>query len=206
MSRRRRLFALAALLLLIVIVYSRRNDVWGWWNQEGSYQGRYTNDWRAEFRHWDVAFDGSVGSDGTLPRFVVARRESAVEYWLRKNFGVAGNSEGSTLPLQEGNPAALPVLHELLLDEDPKIRLLALLGIGRIGAEAREALTAVKRCARDPDRQVRLGVLYVYIGLERDKQLAAFLHEAWKDDPDENLRAAAKLVLRKFQEQLDGSH
>jgi hypothetical protein len=63
---------------------------------------------------------------------------------------VIGESfEPPQLPLQSGDPAAVPVLVALLDDSDPAIRSLAVQGIAKIGPGAKDAvLPLVAYCER----------------------------------------------------------
>ena len=57
--------------------------------------------------------------------------------------------------LRRGDPDAVPVLIELLKDENSIVRQEAILILARIGPAARDALPALQQALKDPDEQVR---------------------------------------------------
>ena len=57
--------------------------------------------------------------------------------------------------LRRGDPEAVPVLIELLKDENSVVRQEAILILARIGGPAREAIPALQQALNDPDEQVR---------------------------------------------------
>ncbi len=57
--------------------------------------------------------------------------------------------------LRRGDPDAVPVLIELLKDENSIVRQEAILILARIGPAARDALPALEQALKDPDEQVR---------------------------------------------------
>jgi hypothetical protein len=57
--------------------------------------------------------------------------------------------------LRRGDPEAVPVLIELLKDENSVVRQEAILILARIGGPAKEAIPALQQALNDPDEQVR---------------------------------------------------
>ena len=57
--------------------------------------------------------------------------------------------------LRRGDPDAVPVLIELLKDDNSVVRQEAILILARIGPAARDALPALQQALKDPDEQVR---------------------------------------------------
>jgi len=57
--------------------------------------------------------------------------------------------------LRRGDPEAVPVLMELLKDENSMVRQEAILILARIGGPAKEAIPALQQALNDPDEQVR---------------------------------------------------
>ena len=57
--------------------------------------------------------------------------------------------------LRRGDPDAVPVLIELLRDDNSIVRQEAILILARIGPAARDALPALQQALKDPDEQVR---------------------------------------------------
>jgi hypothetical protein len=63
--------------------------------------------------------------------------------------------------LRHGDPEAIPVLIELLKDENSVVRQEAILILGRIGKPAKDALPALQKALDDPDDQVRARAITV---------------------------------------------
>jgi len=57
--------------------------------------------------------------------------------------------------LRQGDPEAVPILIELLKDDNSVVRQEAILILARIGGPARAAIPALQQALNDPDEQVR---------------------------------------------------
>lgn len=69
---------------------------------------------------------------------------------LKRAFGLPYCARPYMYPLRDGDPAAVPVLAELLSDSNPSVRMYAAETLGDLGADAKPAIAALKRVARDP--------------------------------------------------------
>jgi hypothetical protein len=160
MTRRRKLLVicLTALVILATAAFYQSALI-GWWRGEAKYKGRYTNSWRAEMR----CYEGGM-AEGNLWHldYAFSQKSSLWENWLDK-LGVRKRSLGGFtigvpdrhdlgIVLQDGDPDAVPVLMELLNDEDPTVRLLAIFGLQRVGAAARDAVPQLLALCPDPER------------------------------------------------------
>jgi hypothetical protein len=54
-----------------------------------------------------------------------------------------------------GDPAAMPVLKDLLMDEDPEVRAFAANGLGLIGLAAKDVVPSLLECLEDKNQEVR---------------------------------------------------
>lgn len=80
-----------------------------------------------------------------------------IRAWLRRiglEFERVPPAKVIIFPLQRGDPAAIPVLHELLHDSDARVRFFALLALDRIAGKSAEsaALPALQQTTPDLER------------------------------------------------------
>jgi hypothetical protein len=154
MKFRRRTVLFSAPLLLAGGVLSLPAVHWrliGWWQGEAFYQDRPSSWWAREIQQsysWSPQVGPSV-ADVSGPRFPIAwhrRRTFSPGESIRRQF--TGPPTLNSLidalmaapPLADGDEAALPVLLELLRQEDPKVRLLAACGLAALGRRATPAV------------------------------------------------------------------
>src|SRR5207249_3955908 len=104
----------AGLFVVVGLVPGVRTGLVGWWRGEATYRGRYSGAWAEELRGWLAL--GEPGSPGAV---LYARPVPAWRQWL----GSPARWAVDEPPLHEGDPAAVPVLVELLRDPDPVVRL-----------------------------------------------------------------------------------
>src|SRR5262249_32251605 len=90
---------------------------------------------------------------------------------------------------------SVPQLMSELASTDPKIRQSALLGLGRIGASAVDALEPVRGALVDPDVRVRADAIRAYWRISGDSNAAAPTIAGMLTDPDANVRATAAAEL-----------
>jgi len=90
----------------------------------------------------------------------------------------------------------VPTLVDAYSDTDPKVRRSALIGLGRIGPDASEALGVVRKALSDPDPMVRANAVHAFgrisqnpgtVGLTVGRQLA---------DPNDEVRQSAAATLQ----------
>ena len=97
----------------------------------------------------------------------------------------------------------MALLHEtsadlLSQDEDPMIRRIAAIGLGKTGGEA--ALEALYAAVQDEDPSVRRRVIQG-LGKKKDERAVEALREVMLGDPDAEMRRAAARSLGTIQTQ-----
>jgi hypothetical protein len=144
MTRRRLLLALGLALVIGVplMVPAVHWRLWGWLHGEAFYQGRPTSYWRAQAADWLIANDwGCIPSLSrhTLPEVLGYERTD----WLEKRLHIPPRTGADAAGLWAGDPAAVPVLIELLTCEDSGIAAQAADGLARVGPYAEAAVPAL---------------------------------------------------------------
>lgn|SRR5262249_20726996 len=129
-------------------------EVLGRLRGEPTYQGLCASSWRQEALRWQIIMCSNYNGFTTRTRY---RLSPAWMRWLpwREDSSVFPIEE---LPLLKGDPEATSVLRILLRDSDPRIRLIAAEGLGRIGQQAQEAIPDLLECLDEPDPAVRQAV------------------------------------------------
>jgi hypothetical protein len=82
-------------------------------------------------------------------------RNQPTSYWRQKLQDPIRRKEDPAADLRRGDPDAVPVLIELLKDDNSIVRQEAILILARIGPAARDAVPALQQALNDPDEQVR---------------------------------------------------
>jgi hypothetical protein len=114
---------------------------------ESRFRGKTTSQWARTLRDWRVA--GEIKFKWT--RITSWSREPPLfESWLEK-LGLAPQPQPVRLSLLEGDAEAVPVLIELLQRTDPKVRRIAVQGLGWIGEAAKPAVPALLGALDDKD-------------------------------------------------------
>ena len=90
---------------------------------------------------------------------------------------------------------SVPELVAALGDSDPRIRRSALLGLGRIGAEAGDTMPLSGGALTDNDARVRAEAATAFGRISRDPGLTAELLAPLLADSNENVRESAALIL-----------
>jgi hypothetical protein len=206
----RRLIVLAILFFLIVacnfLIPTPRLVVWGLVTNEPFFRNRPVCWWRHELRHWrsileraDIEFrlDIERSDDPSnvyehmdagawiAPGDAWVRMYSPFEEWLHEFFRIKTTQ---ALPLLQADPAALPVLVELLKDEDVKTRIIALAGLCYQGTHAASALPAIRELVNDRHYNVRQMARYALESIDPEKR------RVW----DEMLKAQGKVIEDKI--------
>jgi hypothetical protein len=167
--RRRTVLLSVGLVLLIGGTFSLPAVHWramGWWRGEAFYQDRPSSWWAREIQQsysWSPQVGPSV-ADSSGPRFPISwhrRRTISLGENIRQQF--TGPPTLNSLidalmaepPLTDGDETALPVLLELLRQEDPKVRLLAACGLAALGRRATPAVADLRVAIGDEDDGVR---------------------------------------------------
>jgi hypothetical protein len=155
-TRRRVLLILSAVMVAAIIAAFYQSALIGWWRGEAKYKGRYTNSWRAELRCYKRIF-GIVGGGLMEVHWSYERVPSKWEGWLAEVIPDTSQSKyAESLQLLNGDPAAIPVLVELLQAPETDIRIMAVQAMERLGSEAQDAIPALSVLDNDDDSDVRL--------------------------------------------------
>jgi hypothetical protein len=155
MTKRRRylLISLAGMAILVAAVFYQR-DIIGWWRGEAKYKGRYTNSWRAEMRSYKRIF-GIVGGSWEV-HWSYERIPNKWEEWLAQVIPDSSQSKyAESLPPLNGDPAAIPVLVELLQAPETDIRIMAVQALESLGSAAKDAIPVLSVLDNDDDSDVR---------------------------------------------------
>jgi hypothetical protein len=135
------------LLAGVLIVPDSRLVLLGWLRGESFYHGRPTCYW-----HREVSQCQEVWSPLSQDYALYVREPTNSGNWLRFLTGSSTDEEGMMarphFPPPDGDPAALPVLRELLRYPDCKARRAAAMGLGSIGPQAKEAIPGLLEIAR----------------------------------------------------------
>ena len=138
--RNRRRLAIAVLLMAAVATFFLPPVYWrvtGWVKGEAFYDGRPTSWWSAELRGCQLWIPG-----GDLPASRMRNPSNWEEWWAR----ISGNYDAysvSGLPDFDHNPAAVPLLEELLHDPDFGTGYIAASALGQIGPAAKPAFASL---------------------------------------------------------------
>jgi hypothetical protein len=96
------------------------------------------------------------------PEKIHAARLSALRRTLQRTPGAAPPGASAAAPKKNmlpgrnlGGPSVVPLLEELLKDDDPAVRALAAQALHRFGPDARAALPALREATKDDDASVR---------------------------------------------------
>jgi HEAT repeat protein len=87
--------------------------------------------------------------------------------WLAQ-VGIKTKDDRHTMPLLQGETAAVPILMELLASRDPHARLMAAEGLEKVGEEARPAVPSLLRALNDEDATVREQVEQALFSIDRE--------------------------------------
>jgi len=129
----------------------------GWWRGEAFFQGRPTSWWSRQLEREEPMLPLTLyyihPSMGVRP---TAPPRSWWQMWKEEYV--------SQSLLTGGDPAALPVLLELLRADRARVRLAAVYGLENFRSESDEAFQALGEVARsDADPRVRLAARLVYV-------------------------------------------
>jgi hypothetical protein len=152
-SLRRLLLALLLLplLALLAVWVDPTRVLYGRLRGEAFYRGRPTSYWKAEL------IDGQVSCAGPyadVPHWV-QRAPSGWAELIGRTTGSTPLSWPDVTPLLQRDPAAAPVLIDLLHDGDPGVRLFAAFVLENLGEQANVAAPALVSALEDPHEGVR---------------------------------------------------
>ena len=143
--KRRRIW-LCLTLLLLVALFMLPAVHWrliGFVKGEAFYQGRPTSWWSGELRQWGPAYHITIGGPGRIwAHRIMWHRQST---WLEElGDKVLSSTPASHPPLIAApDPASVPVLVQLLADQDSDVRFIATHALGKIGPDAHAAVPAL---------------------------------------------------------------
>ncbi len=149
---RRRLFVVGGVVLLGALAVGwalpdLRWAAWGHLRGEAFYRGRPTSYWRGQLADWLSVNDMTCLPPlppHTLPDLLGYDRTDQLE----RRLGISPRVGDEANYLWNGDPAAVPVLIELLQDPAPGMAPQAAHGLERIGPDARAAVPTLVRMAR----------------------------------------------------------
>jgi hypothetical protein len=200
MSRRvllRAVLPLGALLAAFLVLPDLRWVAWGRLRGEAVYRWRPTSYWSALLRQsYQEPWDGNWFVPPRDRPWWVHRAEGLLHVRLR------GGPEPEALA--EG-PAAVPVLVELLADEDSEVRRAAASYLGRLGPKAGGAALALGRSLKDPNATVREEACWALgqMGPAAEPTLPAF-RDALRDE-DGKSRFVVLLAIVDIAEKSDAA-
>ncbi|MBY0233215.1 MAG: HEAT repeat domain-containing protein [Gemmataceae bacterium] len=92
----------------------------------------------------------------------------------------------------------LPDLVKALSDDDPEIRLAATISLSQLGKEAAEAVPQLTLRLKDGSANVRLAAADALGRIGAGTSAAKAALDSVRDDPDEDVREAVRLSLRRL--------
>ena len=164
-TRRRIAFLLFVVFLALgvfLLFPSGRLILCGLLKGESFYHGKPTQYWRSVAKKQTTKFHNIFGSclifKGPTPIAKISFCDRISKKWRQ-------TWTESTYPLLDGDPAAIPVLRELIQDPDPDVRQAAANGLERIGPKAESMVPLLcKMLKEDADESVR-GVVVRALGV-----------------------------------------
>ena len=169
-----RLFLVLGLLLVVsglLLVPKVRWSAYGWLRGEAFYQGRPASYWRDQVqRHFEAKARGSV----EIP-------------WIAGVLDDLGAPVSIDNPLDmpevlRPDPSAIPVLIDLLQEDDEQVCLAACDALGDIGADAQAAVPALLKMLQDPRRSYRESASFALRAIGADDKAIPILVTALDDD------------------------
>jgi hypothetical protein len=141
-----KLFGCAIVLVLVAAGWVQLKPVAG-----ERFQGLTAAQWASEIGQWRQVIQGW----DKFGRMSLWYRTPSQIATLLQALGIQMAEERFDMPLLKGDPAALPVLTELLESTDSQVRLMAAEGLEQLGEKARPAIPALLRAIHDEDETVR---------------------------------------------------
>src|SRR5262249_828331 len=128
----------------------------GFCRGERTYQGRYTSYWRLELKNWDAigclqSVHGPIDQPCHSHSLLWHRQRPWWQECLAKYIDMDEPPQRPSPPLLEGDEAALGVLTELLTDDRPNVRLIALEGLIQIRPRVHIDLSGIVRNIENED-------------------------------------------------------
>jgi HEAT repeat protein len=156
--KRRRIFWVAMGLVALVAALPPAYYLWARMRGEHFFFARPTSYWRGQIHQW-------VGRAWSPP----APERVLFAFGLQKDIGQPA--------ILGGSPSALPVLLDLVRDEDVTTSELAIHAIGDLGSAASAAIPAIEEAARDPGERLRSSTCRALVNIDPDEAVRFFLQE-----------------------------
>lgn len=188
MGRRWRIWLGLAFVLVLVVAYFHPGVYWpiaGWLKGEAFYQGYPTSYWsRAIPQYWDSRRLEDIRQSTSTPACWVDR----LMLFFNLNHRVGIDPPFQIRSDQEKDPAAVPVLVELLEDKDDQVCFYAANALGLLGHEAKPAVPTLIKMLSHPDVFHRRNAVHTLaaIGSEAPSAVPALI-EALNDRDEEAL-------------------
>jgi hypothetical protein len=132
-----------------------------------SYHGKCSNEWKRELEDWAI-----ISGHLDIPD-PICLPQSRWRLFLEGQYDIRRPPlpvERERPAILEGDFAAMPVLVELVHDDAPSIRALALWGLYWIGPPAKPALPSIRTTLEDPDSMVRKVASTAQAGITGEKK------------------------------------
>lgn len=171
LSKKRLWIAIVLVIILLSLLFPP--VYWraiGYIRGEAFYKGRPTSYWHIELKEWDEGPPPPSWQHDFLARFGITSTQARPSILVQDDwtgellYSVRryGNFPYTDLPPPEvlarllaDQEEALPVLVELLKDEDEDVKLWAIVTVSRLGSDAESAITPLKRLLKDKSPKVR---------------------------------------------------
>lgn len=167
---------------------------------ESFYSGRPTSWWSAEVKQWRFSEEFDLWELGGYWPLWEAQ-PCFFDEWLVTYFGMIRTPVPAidTLLILQADPAAIPVLLELLKDEDPRVRWAGAVGLGRIGVKVKPAFRDILQIANDEDRWVQRAVWAAMLQIDEEAANKVGIH--WEEIiPSFRMRTAIRTPSSKEPE------
>jgi HEAT repeat protein len=152
-------------LTLLAVLAAAPFGYYVWVRSHGGhfYRGRSTTYWSWETRRY---FEHPTGWSEPFP-------DRCLDFlgWLLLRLG-KGPGEPAVL---EGDPSALPVLLDLMQEEDVGVRCWAIAAIGRVGPAAQSAFVVIRDATQDTDERIQGSAWRALVAINADEAAIFFL-------------------------------
>jgi hypothetical protein len=201
----RRVLLRAVLLLSVVLAGTLaapdvRWWLWGHLRGEAMYRGKPTSYWRGPVKEWQRMLKAYAQASVSRSR---PRRPppppppppttaEVVRAWAGRFF------TRSIVWPPTHDPAAVPVLVQLLSDDDPEVRDYAALTLGDCGPAATAALPGLTEALRDDDPEVRHSAAVSLGGIDRRPEVTVPVLSRMLTDREALVRRRVANLLRKM--------
>jgi vesicle coat complex subunit len=158
---------LAVIVAVAVLLLAGWRVAFGPAHAAATYKGKPASYWRMSVKDWE-ALRKAIRVGPCCKLIVTPPPPPPPTLWDRLKDFVARlePSKILVLPPSGDDPEALPVLMELLQDEDGEVRAYAAIEVGMAGPSAREAVPLLAGLLKDADPEVRRAALVALTGID----------------------------------------